>query len=124
MVLNYDENYLEHSDQADFLHRGLQGLRWKLDACALRKKSIPVAQDLSLCSDLSRASFVGLNTYPNNGKRLSLKGTIRKAVQPGTNWFSQCCDCMAFLPLIFLASAFCWLHVFKCDCNFSLLTPP
>ena len=40
------KNFLEHSDQADLLHRGLQGLRWKLDACALWKKSIPVAQDL------------------------------------------------------------------------------
>ena len=26
---------MEDSDQADLLHRGLQGLRWKLDACAL-----------------------------------------------------------------------------------------
>ena len=34
---------MEDSDQADLLHRGL---RWKLDACALWKKSIPVAQDL------------------------------------------------------------------------------
>ena len=40
------QNFLEHSDQADFLQRRLQGLRWKLDNCALWKKSIPVAQDL------------------------------------------------------------------------------
>ena len=26
---------LQDSDQADLLHRGLEGLRWKLDACAL-----------------------------------------------------------------------------------------
>ena len=29
----------------------------------------------------------------------------KKSVQPGTNWLSQCCDCMVFLPLNFLASA-------------------
>ena len=29
------QNFLEDSDQADLLHRGRQGLRWKLDACAL-----------------------------------------------------------------------------------------
>ena len=55
------QNFLDHSDQADFLHRGLQGLRWKLDAWALWKKSIPVAQDLLLCSDWSRASFAERN---------------------------------------------------------------
>ena len=60
---------------------------------------------------------------PNNGKLLSLKGTIKKSVQPGTNWLSQRCDCTVFLPLTFLASAFCRLHVFKCDWNFSLITP-
>ena len=37
---------LEDSNQADLLHRGLQGFRWKSDACALWRKSIPVAQDL------------------------------------------------------------------------------
>ena len=46
------QNFLGDLDQADLLHRGLQGLRWKLDACALRKKSIPVAQDL-LVRDLA-----------------------------------------------------------------------
>ena len=40
------QNFLEHSDQADLLHGGLQGLRWKLDVCALGKKSNPVVQDL------------------------------------------------------------------------------
>lgn len=40
------QNFLENSDQATLLHRGLQGLRWKLDACAFVKESIPVAQDL------------------------------------------------------------------------------
>ena len=25
------QSFLEHSDQADLLHRGLQGLRWTLD---------------------------------------------------------------------------------------------
>ena len=60
---------------------------------------------------------------PNNGKRLSLRGTRKKSVLPGTNWLSQCCDCMVFLPLTFLASAFCRVHVFNCDWNFSLLTP-
>ena len=45
------QNFLGDSDQADLLHRGLQGLCWKLDACALWKKSIPVAQDL-LVTDL------------------------------------------------------------------------
>ena len=34
------------SDQADLLRTGLQGLRWKFNACALLKKSIPVEQDL------------------------------------------------------------------------------
>ena len=29
------QNFLEHSDPADLLHRGLQGLCWKLGACAL-----------------------------------------------------------------------------------------
>ena len=29
------QNVLEDSDQADLLHRGLQGFRWKLNACAL-----------------------------------------------------------------------------------------
>ena len=38
---------------------------------------------------------------PNNGKRLSLKGTRKKSVQLGMNWLSQCCDCMVFLPLTF-----------------------
>ena len=46
-----------------------------------------------------------INIVPNNGKRLSLKGTRKKSVQPGTNWLLQCCDCIVFLPLTFLASA-------------------
>ena len=29
----------------------------------------------------------------------------KKSVQLGTNWLLQCCDCMVFLPLTFLASA-------------------
>ena len=29
------QNFLEDSDQADLLHRGIQRIRWKLDACAL-----------------------------------------------------------------------------------------
>ena len=29
----------------------------------------------------------------------------KRSVQPGTNWSSQCCGCMVFLPLTFLASA-------------------
>ena len=59
------QNFLEHSDQADLLHSGLQGLRWKSDACALLKKTISVAQDLlATFNDGSRASFAGLNAYP------------------------------------------------------------
>ena len=43
---------------------------------------------------------------PNNGKRLSLKGTRKKSVQLGMNWLSQSCDCIVFLPLTFsVASA-------------------
>ena len=38
----------------------------------------------------------------NNGKRPSLKETEKKSVQPRTNWLSQCCDCMVFLPLTLL----------------------
>ena len=33
------------------------------------------------------------------------KGTRKESVQLGMNWLSQCCDCMVFLPLTFLASA-------------------
>ena len=58
---------------------------------------------------------------PNNGKRLSLKGTRKKSVQLGMNWLSQCCDCMVFLPPTFL-SGFCvksvlpWLTVLPALC--------
>ena len=97
------QNFLEHSDQADLLLRGLQGLRWKLEACALWKKFIPVAQDL-LVMDLELRLPAWI-VIPNNRKRLSLRGPRKKSVQPGTNWLSQCCDCMVFLPLTFLASA-------------------
>ena len=31
------QDFLEYSDQADLLHRGLQSLSWKLDAGALRE---------------------------------------------------------------------------------------
>ena len=50
---------------ADLLHRGLQGLRWKLDACALWKKVIPVAQDL-LVMDLELRLPARI-LIPNNG---------------------------------------------------------
>ena len=72
------QNFLEDSDQADLLHRGLQGLRWKLDACALWKKSIPVAQDL-LVMDLELRLPAWIRIF-------SLKRTRKKSVQPGTNW--------------------------------------
>ena len=58
---------------------------------------------------------------PNNGKRLSLKGTRKKSVQLGMNWLSQSGDCMVFLPLTFL-SGFCvksvstWLTVLPAPC--------
>ena len=44
------QDFLEYSDQANLLHRGLQGLSWKLDAGALGKiqLSIPVARNLSV----------------------------------------------------------------------------
>ena len=45
--MQYLQDFMEYPDQVDWLHRELQGPRWKLDACALWKKSIPVAQDLS-----------------------------------------------------------------------------
>ena len=74
------QNFLEHPDQADLLHRGLQGLRWKLDACSLWKKSIPVAQDplvmdlelrlpawtdlsLSVCPAWNKLAFTVLRLY-------------------------------------------------------------
>ena len=89
------QNFLEHSDQADLLHRGLQGLRWKLDACALWKKSIPVAQDLSVMDlELRLPAWI---LIPNNGKRLSLNGTGKKNLSSperigfhsvATVWFS------------------------------------
>ena len=53
-------------------------------------------------SDGFRASFASLNTL---SRIISLERTRKKSVQPGTNWLSQCCDCMVFLPLTFLASA-------------------
>ena len=74
------QNFLERSDQADLLHKGLQGLRRKLHAGALLKKSIPITQNLSVMD-----SFAGLNTYPKyNGKRLSLK-EIGKKICPTRN---------------------------------------
>ena len=44
------QDFQQYSDQADLLHRELQGLSWKLDAGALRSfsLSIPVARDLSV----------------------------------------------------------------------------
>ena len=48
---------------------------------------------------------------PNNGKRLSLKGTRKKSVQLGMNWLSQSCDCMVFLPLVST-----WLTVLPAPC--------
>ena len=73
------QNFLEHSDLADLLHKGLQGLCWKLNACvraALWKKSIPVGQDLSVMDlELRLPAWI---LIPNNGKRLSLKGTRKK----------------------------------------------
>ena len=74
------QSFLEDSDQADLLHRGLQGLRWKLDACSLWKKSIPVAQDplvmdlelrlpvwtdlsLSVCPAWNKLAFTVLRLY-------------------------------------------------------------
>ena len=59
------QTFLEHSDQADLLNRGLQGIRWKNDACALWKKLNPAALDLF--SDRSRASFAAWIPIPNNG---------------------------------------------------------
>ena len=126
------QSFLEDFDQADLLHRGLQGLRWKLNTCALWKKSIPVRQDL-LVMDLELRLLAWILIL-NNGKRLSLKGTRKKSIQPGTNWLSQCCDCMVFFSFhwnFWLLHKkrfqhgwkFCRLHDFKCDWNFPLLPP-
>ena len=96
------QNFLEHSDLADLLHRGLQGLYCKLNACALWRKSIPVVQDI-LVMDLELRLPAWI-LIPNNGKRLSLKRTRKKKICPaGKNWLSQCCDCMvSFHWLIWL----------------------
>ena len=91
------QNFLEDSDQADLLHRGRQGEIGRL--CFV--KEINLCRGRSF-SDGFRASFASLNTLP---RIISLKRTRKKSVQPGTNWLSQCCDCMIFLPLTFLASA-------------------
>ena len=89
------QNFLEHSDLADLLHRGLQGLYCKLNACALWRKSIPVVQDI-LVMDLELRLPAWI-LIPNNGKRLSSKRTRKKkSVQPerigfhsvATVWFS------------------------------------
>ena len=58
-------------------------------------------------SDGSRASFAGLNSYPEQLMKNGLlwREPEKKYVQPGTNWLSQCCDSIVFLPLTFLASA-------------------
>ena len=43
------QDFLEYSEQADLLHRGLQGLSWKSDGGALRKiYATPVLRDLSV----------------------------------------------------------------------------
>ena len=76
------QNVLEHSDPADLLHRGLQGLCWKLGTCALWRKSIPVAQNLSVIDlELRLPAWI---LIPNNWKWLSLKGT-RKKICPARN---------------------------------------
>ena len=91
------QNFLEHSDQADLLHRGLQGLEIGR-LCFVKEINPCRARSFS---DGFRASFASLNTL---SRIISLKRTRKKYVQPGTNWLSQCCDCMVFLPLTFLAS--------------------
>ena len=54
----------------------------ELGACALWRKSIPVAQDLSVMDlELRLPAWI---LIPNNGKRLSLKGT-RKKICPARN---------------------------------------
>ena len=88
------QNFLEHSDKAVLLHRGLQGLHWKLDACALWKKSIPVGQDLSVM-DLE-LRLPGWILIPNNGKRLAFFLSSPERIS------FQCCDCMVFHWLFWL----------------------
>ena len=53
------QDFLEYLDQADLLHRGLQGLSWKLDAGALRKIYNPC--DARSFSDGFGALFAGLD---------------------------------------------------------------
>ena len=68
----------------------------QLRRLTLWKKSVPVAQDLLLCSDWSRALFASLNTYTEQWKTAFFAGNQKSLSSPerigflsvATVWFS------------------------------------